>query len=68
MVEVDDVRDQLGRRNPDFAADEDIDTLHGGVFDELLDQVFSDCAGGADNDGFHTYITSSLGFTGSIRW
>ena len=60
MVEVDDMCDQLGRRNLDFAAYEDIDTLHLAVFNELLDQVFSDCAGGADNEGFHNSNSLNL--------
>ena len=41
------LRPDLGRRI--MAADEDVDTLHGAVIYELLYQVFSYCAGGADN-------------------
>ena len=57
VIEVNNVCDQFGRRDLDFAADEDIDTLERAVINELLDQVFSDCAGGADNEGLLFLVT-----------
>ena len=52
MIEVHHVGNDLGCGILDFAADEDIDALESAVFTELLDQVFSDCAGSADYKGF----------------